>query len=396
MSSRPRVIFYLGKGGVGKTVIALATAVRSAKLGHKTLIISTDIAHNLADFLNTPVGFKPTRIAENLWGQEISAIADIQDSWGNTRQEIAKNVRDNNLGSFVADDVAVFPGLDEIGNLSNLTREIKAGQFGRIIVDTAATGSTIRMLSLPDSFRWYANYLEQLTDNRLVKVALPLAGMFIKKPAEIRAAFAEKEAEVAYLRSILRDAEVSSFRVVTQPERVSMREAERIISYLSLYDYAVDGVVLNRVFCDSNGNEQADGNSRRQRELPYLTRWPRESLPFTMWTAPEYDEEICGLETLACLAEACFGADDPGLIFAHGKAQEIVAAPGGGYNLRIPMPFMSAEEVRLRQRGNDLFILLDNIKRELVLPSILDRHVATKAFWADGLLTIVLKRGHSR
>lgn len=394
MSSRPRVIFYLGKGGVGKTVIALATAVRSAELGHKTLIISTDIAHNLADFLDVPVGFKPTHIAENLWAQEISAIADIQASWGETKQEIAKNVHENHFSNFAADDVAVFPGLDEIGSLSNLTREIKAGEFGRIIVDTAATGSTIRLLSLPDSFRWYSSYLQQLTDNRIVKVAMPLAGMFIKKPAEIRAAFIEKEAEVAYLRDILRNADVSSFRVVTQPERVALLEAERIIGYLSLYDYAVDGVVMNRVLCAADAEAQTD--MRRQHEAAYLAKWNREALPFTVWTAPDYAEEICGLTTLSALAEACFGTDDPGAVFAHGQAQEIVAVPGGGYNLSIPMPFMSADDVRLRQRGNDLFIVLGNIKREMVLPAILDRYVAARAFWADGVLTIAFRRGRTR
>ncbi len=388
--TQQRIIFYLGKGGVGKTALSLATAVRSAELGHKTLVVSTDIAHNLADFLEKPVGSKPTFIAENLWAQEINAFADIEQSWGTSQVELSKNIRENRLGDITAEEIATFPGLDDISNLSNIIQEIKAGDFERVIVDTAATGSTIRMLSLPDSFRWYADYLQRFRDNRLLKVATPLAGMFIKKPAQIQAAFVEKEAEVTYLRAILRDAAICSFRVVAQPQKVAMREAERIISYLSLYDYPIDCLVMNRITHESDQDEFH--RSHLQKEAAYLEQWGAEAQPFMLWHVPEYVEELLGIEAFAQVAQTCFGLEDPGDIFTQGLSHEVVDDGNGRFLLRIPMPFMIADDVRLRQRENKLFISLGNFKRELLLPATLHRYAATKAQRSDGVLTIVFDR----
>jgi arsenite-transporting ATPase len=389
-----RLIFYLGKGGVGKSVISLATAVRSAELGFKTLVVSTDVAHNLADFLDIPVGSKPTPVVENLWAQEVSAFADLEDSWKATQEEISKNILKNQLGDIVAEDVAAFPGLDEIGSLSNITQEIKSDNFDRIIVDTAATGSTIRLLSMPDSFRWYTDYLQKLADNRLVKIARPVAEMFLKKPAQIQAAFAEREADANYLRTILRNSDISSYRVVIQPERVAVREAKRIISYLNIYDYPIDCLVMNRLLIE-NG-EHNSLIARQRRETEYLDQWGPESQPYTLQTVPDYSAEIVGLSVLSSLARDCFGAEDPGKIFTHGPSQEVIADQDGHYLLRIPMPFMDVGDVRLRQKGNELFIITGNFKRELILPAILNQHVAAKARQTEGMLNIIFKQRNGR
>lgn len=389
-----RVIFYLGKGGVGKTVVSLASAVRCAELGYKTLVISTDVAHNLADFLDQPVGFKPTLIADNLWAQEINTYADIDDSLSSAQTELSQLIKDNRIGDIAAEEVAAFPGLDEFGSLSNIIREIKDGDFQRIIIDTPATGSTIRMLSLPDSFRWYANYLQKAADHRLVKVALPLVGVFIKKPAQMRAAFSEKEAEVTFLQTILRNADICSFRVVLQPERTAVRESERLINYLSLYDYPIDCLIMNRVLA---GSVESDLYTSRQiREAQYLESWESESKSFPLRIVPEYNEEIVGVTALSSIAAQCFASEDPGKIFSRRPPHELIADQNGHYILKISMPFMTANDVRLSKKGHDLFIIMGNFKREFVLPDYLDSYVATKGFHSDGLLTILFEQSNNQ
>jgi arsenite-transporting ATPase len=391
-----RLIFYVGKGGAGKTAVALATAVRSAELGCKTLIISTDAAHNLADFLDEAVTSQATPIAPNLWAQEINAIAEIQNSWGITPQALSQTISAKPFGNVVAEEVAAFPGMDDIASLMNLIRAAKTNTFERIIVDTAATGNTIRLLSLPDSFRWYADYLQRLANNRLLKVARPIAGLFIKKPAQIQAAFARMEAEVAELRLLLHDPEMSSYRVVLQPDRVTVREGERLISFLSLYDYPIDSVVMNRVLTAAEEDVPCQ-TAESRRQATFLERFQARPQPFKLWFMPEFKDELAGVPAFARLATACFGTADPGAIFSRGPRQKIVAAPEGNYLLHIPMPYMTAGDVQLRQRGNELFITMGNFKREMILAAPLAQRTATRAQRTEGLLTIVFepKKGMS-
>jgi arsenite/tail-anchored protein-transporting ATPase len=157
-----RIILYLGKGGVGKTTVAAATAVRSAELGYKTLVASTDIAHSLADSLNVPLGANPVEIAPNLWAQEISVVADIHNYWGTLQDFVSGMLRDGNkINNVVADELSAFPGMDEIVSLLHINKQAKERNFDRVIIDAAPTGETIRLLTMPDTFRWYAGHLSR-------------------------------------------------------------------------------------------------------------------------------------------------------------------------------------------------------------------------------------------
>jgi arsenite-transporting ATPase len=381
-----RIILYLGKGGVGKTTVAAATALRSAQLGYKTLVASTDIAHSLADSLDVPLGDKPVEVAENLWAQEINAVADIHNYW-DTLQTFASNIiSSGGLNRVVADELSAIPGMDEIVSLLHINMQAKERNFDRVIIDAAPTGETIRLLTLPDTFRWYAGHVSRL-ERGVVRALAPFAGRFLRAPAEVLEALSKLDGATAELRETLSDPEISSYRVVVIPEKMVMREAERAVSYLGLFNYPVDSVVINRIL-----PEMADAGefirNRREIQAKYLEMIENNFRPLPLWYAPYYSNEVVGLEALSQLAADCFGESDPGQIFYRGILQEIVEQEDGRYQLRIPMPFVKSTDVKLRKRGDEMFITIGNFKREMILPNVLAKMRAGGGRLVEGMLEI--------
>lgn len=381
-----RIILYLGKGGVGKTTVAAATALRSAELGYKTLVASTDIAHSLADSLDTPLGDKPIEVAANLWAQEISVVADIYNYW-DTLQEFASGlIVGKGLSRVVADELSAFPGMDEIVSLLHINKQATERNFDRLIVDAAPTGETIRLLTMPDTFRWYASHLTRV-ERGVVSLLRPFAGRLLKTPAEVMEALRRLDEATAELRARLSDPEVTSYRVVVQPERMVVREAERAISYLGLFNYPVDSVIINRILPE-DGTESDFYQQRRALQEKYLEIIEATFSPLPLWTTPYYPHEVVGLDTLRQLARDTFGDEDPGQIFYQGMLQEVVEGPGDTFLLRIPLPFVDGGKVRLRKRGDEMFITIGNFKREMILPNVLAKRRAGGGKLVDGVLEI--------
>lgn len=381
-----RIILYLGKGGVGKTTVAAATAVRSAEMGYKTLVASTDIAHSLADSLDIPLSDQPTMIANNLWAQEISVVADIQNYWGTLQNFVSSVIVGNGINNVVADELSTFPGMDEIVALLHINKQAKERNFDRVIIDAAPTGETIRLLTMPDTFRWYAGHLSRF-ETGMVKVLKPFASRLLKGPSEILEAVAKLDAATAELRTTLSNPEISSYRVVLQPEKMVVREAERAISYLGLFNYPVDAVVINRILPDA----AAEGEfyqRRREIQAKYLQMIEDNFRPLPLFRAPYYAHEVVGLEALAQLADDCFTGQDPTQVFYKGSLQEINEMPDGGYLLRLPLPFVTGGDVRLRKRGDELFITVGNFKREMILPTVLAKRKTGGGRLLNGTLEI--------
>ncbi|MBP7998581.1 MAG: ArsA family ATPase [Chloroflexi bacterium] len=381
-----RIILYLGKGGVGKTTIAAATALRSAQLGYKTLVASTDIAHSLADSLDVPLGAKPVEVAPNLWAQEISVVADIHNYWDVLQGFVSGLIKGQGINKVVADELSAFPGMDEIVSLLHINKQAKERNFDRVIIDAAPTGETIRLLTMPDTFRWYAGHLSRF-EGGVVKVLRPFAGRLLKGPAEIMEAVAKLDAATAELRITLSNPEISSYRVVLQPEKMVVREAERAISYLGLFNYPVDAVMINRILPDAAA-EGAFYQQRREIQDRYLQMIEDNFRPLPLFRVPYYAHEVVGLESLAQLAHDCFAEKDPGEVFYQGALQEITELDDGGFRLRLPLPFVSGGDVRLRKRGDELFITVGNFKREMILPTVLAKRKATGGRLIDGSLEI--------
>jgi arsenite-transporting ATPase len=382
-----RIILYLGKGGVGKTTVAAATALRSAKLGYKTLVASTDIAHSLADSLDIPLTAMPTQIADNLWAQEISVVADIQNYWGTIQSFMSNMISGQGINNVVADELSAFPGMDEIVSLLHINKQAKERDFERVIIDAAPTGETIRLLTMPDTFRWYAGHVSKLESAVMMRVLKPFAGKLLQGPSELLEAISNLDAATAELRTTLSDPEISSYRVVLQPEKMVMREAERAVSYLGLFNYPVDSVIINRILPESSADSEFY-RERRAIQAKYIEMIENNFRPLPIWYAPYYSHEVVGFDALDRLATDCFGESDPGDIFYRGIVQEIVDSGDGNYLLRLPIPFIAKEDVRLRKRGDELFITIGNFKREMILPSVLAKRRAGGGRLRDGFLEI--------
>lgn len=381
-----RIILYLGKGGVGKTTTAAATALRSAELGYKTLVASTDIAHSLADSLDRPLAAQPVKVADNLWAQEISVVADIHNYWGKLQEFSSNIIVGRGISRVVADELSAFPGMDEIVCLLHIDKQAKEKNFDRVIIDAAPTGETIRLLTMPDTFSWYATHLSRF-ERGVVKAIAPFAGRFLQAPAEVLDAIYNLQKGTEDLRHTLSDPEISSYRVVLQPEKMVVREAERAVSYLGLFDYPVDSIIVNRVMAD----DPDQGDFYRQKyeiQQKYLQLIHDNFAPIPIWHAPYYAEEVVGLQALSRLARDCFGEEDPGQIFYHGKVHEFVEQEDGSYLMRIPLPFVSGSDVKLRKRGDELFVTIGNFKREMILPSVLAKRRAGGGELREGMLEI--------
>ena len=387
-----RIILYLGKGGVGKTTVAAATALRSAQLGYKTLVASTDIAHSLADSLDVPLGPSPMQVADNLWAQEISVVADIHNYWGTLQGFMANMISGPGISNVVADELSAFPGMDEIVSLLHINKQAKEREFERVIIDAAPTGETIRLLTMPDTFRWYAGHVSKLESAFLMRALKPFAGKLLQGPSEVLEAISNLDAATADLRATLSDPSISSYRVVLQPEKMVMREAERAVSYLGLFNYPVDSVIINRILPESVDDSEFY-RQRREIQAKYIELIENNFRPLPLWYAPYYAHEVVGLEALAQLAADCFGSSDPGEIFYRGILQEIIDTGDGGYLLRLPIPFIGRDDVRLRKRGDELFITIGNFKREMMLPTVLAKRRAGGGRLRDGMLEITFLPG---
>ncbi len=385
-----RIILYLGKGGVGKTTVAAATALRSAQLGYKTLVASTDIAHSLADSLDVPLSAVPTQVAENLWAQEISVVADIHNYWGTIQSFMSNMISGPGISNVVADELSAFPGMDEIVSLLHINKQAKEREFERVIIDAAPTGETIRLLTMPDTFRWYAGHINKLESAIFVRALKPFAGKLLQGPSEVMDAINNLDAATAELRATLSDPEVSSYRVVLQPEKMVMREAERAVSYLGLFNYPVDSVIINRILPESADDSEFYRN-RRAIQAKYIEMIENNFRPLPIWYAPYYSHEVVGLEPLSQLARDCFGGSDPAEIFYRGIVQEVIDSGDGSYLLRLPIPFVNADDVRLRKRGDELFITIGNFKREMILPAVLAKRRAGGGRLNNGMLEITFQ-----
>src|SRR5437763_9331627 len=247
-----RIILYLGKGGVGKTTISAATAVRSAMLGKRTLVVSTDLAHSLADCLNKPLTSEPKELAANLWAQEVNALDEMRRGWGKLQDSMSKMLRNRGIDSVMAEELALIPGMDEIVSLINIYRNAREGDFDVVVIDAAPTGETVRLLSMPDTFQWYAGRIAGLN---LKSSTLTLARPFIKAflpTGEMLEAVQILSDRVKTLREVLSNPDISSYRPVVNPERMVIKEALRAETYLALVGYPIDGIVCNRVIQPGN------------------------------------------------------------------------------------------------------------------------------------------------
>ncbi len=380
-----RIILYLGKGGVGKTTISAATAARAAELGQRTLVVSTDLAHSLADCLDRPLSSEPIEVGDHLWAQEVNVLEEMRQQWGKVQHYVGSVLKKQGVEEVVAEEMAVIPGMDELISLMNIYRNARDGDFETVVIDAAPTGETMRLLSLPESFLWYVGRTSGLQKTAL-NMARPLLKAFVPSTVNIAESLQRLNERVKALREVLTNGETSSYRLVVNPEKMVIKEALRAETYLALYNYPIDGVVCNRVLPRADYQDEfmqrLFASQERYRQQIYDT-----FKPLPIWEGPYLSQEILGVEALRKLAHTVFGEDDPTQVFYHGAVQELVKN-GAGYILRLPLPHVELDKVVLTKKGDEMVVEVGNFKRELTLPAVLTPMDAKVARFVDKNLEI--------
>ncbi|TMC24696.1 MAG: ArsA family ATPase [Chloroflexi bacterium] len=379
-----RIILYLGKGGVGKTTVSAATAVRSAQQGKRTLVVSTDLAHSLADCLQANLTSSPIELIDNLWAQEVNVLDEMRRGWGKLQESVTKSLRKQGIDSVMAEELALIPGMDEIVSLINIYRNARENNFETVIIDAAPTGETVRLLSMPDTFQWYASRVMKLKGGAL-NLARPLLKAVL--PAtEILDAIQSLSERVKALREVLSNPEISSYRPVVNPERMVLKEALRAETYLALFGYPIDGVVCNRVIPAGDYQDAFMQDIYRNQEK-LRKRIHQTFAPLPIWEAPYRSYEILGIKQLDQLATTIFGDQDPTQVFYRGAIQEIIQN-GEIYILRLPLPHVEMDKVVMTKKGDEMIIEIGNFKRDITLPSMLAHHEAIVAKFVNKALEI--------
>jgi arsenite-transporting ATPase len=365
-----RIILYTGKGGVGKTSVAAATALRSARLGHRTLVMSTDSAHSLGDSFDMPVSGDPTPISENLWAQELDVFKEIDQHWGTLEEYIRIVMAWRGIDEVLAEEMAVLPGMEELAGLVHLIKYYEESDFDAIIVDCAPTGETLRLLSFPDVMRWWLHRIFPI-QRTAARIARPVLTRVTDLPFpddDVFEALKDLFERLDKMRDILTNAEVSSVRLVLNAEKMVIKEAQRTFTYLNLYGYPSDLVVCNRLI--PQDVTDAYFTSWKESQERYFALVEEGFAPLPILTAPLMDQEVVGLEMLERFATALYGEDDPTLIRFRGQTQA-VRQDDGDYILTLLLPFTSKEDVSLSQIGDELVINVGKNKRNVILPRVL-------------------------
>lgn len=381
-----RVLLFTGKGGVGKTSLAVATALGAAAHGHRVFVLSTDSAHSLGDALARDVGPTPVEVAPRVLAQEVAALAELDRSWSEI-QEWLHGLLSNDTDEMVAEELLVFPGLEELVAL-RAVREVEArGDIDVCVVDCAPTGSTLRMLRLPDVLRLFMeNFfdMKRRAVNAMRPVAQKLGAGRLFAPDSVFEAFERLYAEIEDVREILLDTDRTSARLVVNPARVVVDETRRSFAYLSLYGVATDAVLVNRVLpAEASTGYFARWAEREKSELAAI----EESFPVPRFQAPLLAQEPIGVEALRRLAEAVYGDRDPAERFTDARPIRLEKRDGRT-RLEIDVPHAMQDEVEVLAHGEELLVRVRDAQRRISLPASVAGRSIESAKLDEGVLVV--------
>jgi arsenite-transporting ATPase len=385
-----RIVLVTGKGGVGKTTVSAATAIKAADLGYSTLVMSTDPAHSLADAFDVPLGDSPTTVVPNLDAQQIDSQARLEESWGDVRDHLTELFDWSGLKGIEAEELTVFPGMDELFSLATVRDHARSDEYDVLIVDCAPTAETLRLLSLPEVMSWYMDKMFPI-GRRVAKVVRPVMSKVSTMPIADEAVFdavAKFYDRLDGIREILSDSEVTTARLVMNPEKMVISEARRTYTYLGLFGYSVDSAIVNRVLPDDVSD-------------PYFDRW-REIQTGHLADIEDgfagtdvrrlrlFEEEMVGVDLLRKVASELYGDTDPTDRLSEGHALRVEESDDSGdVELVMSVPFTERGDVDLMRHGDEVFITVGSYRRSLVLPDSLQRRTIRGAKIHDGELRIV-------
>ncbi len=360
-----RIILFTGKGGTGKTTIAAATALQSARKGHKTLVMSTDPAHSLADALNVTLGPEPVEIEPNLFGQEFDVYYSMKKHWGNMRQLMLALFRFRGVKNVVAEELSVLPGMEEASAFLWIEQFYREGKYDTIIIDSAPTGETLTLLSLPQVAQ---SWLTKAIPGQ--KFAIKTMGAMVRKVTSIPLDKGYEELENLFeklerVQEIFLRPEVTSIRIIANPERMVVQEAKRAYTYLQMYGYNVDAVIVNRILPESARkgwfSKYLEGQDK------YLEEIHESFSPLPILKVGHLGEEVFGLKLLEKIGEQVYGSTDPTEVL-HSESPFQVKEAKEFYEISIRLPFVEEEGFKLEKFGDELVLNIGNRRRNIFLP----------------------------
>lgn len=365
-----RIILYTGKGGVGKTSLAAATSVRCSQMGYSTLVISTDTAHSLADVLGNDLSHAPREIRKNLFAQELDGNELLRTYWGSIQSYLNELLKSQGCEDIQAEELTILPGLEELLYILKLREITEAGEYDVVVLDCAPTGSTLRLLSFPDIFHWYMEKFFPL-ERKIVKAVRPLARRIARFPLPGDTVFSSIEdlyRKIGQTKKMLTDHKVSSVRLVVNPEKMVMKESQRAFALLNLFGFAVDAVIMNRIF--PSDLEKSTLKKWPSIHRKYTQEAHRIFDPLPIFTSRFYEEEIVGIPRLSAMARHVFGARDPSHIFCKKRPMEF-SKTNSHYTLSLRIPGIRRKELGLWLKDQEVIIQVKNYQRNILLPQAL-------------------------
>jgi arsenite/tail-anchored protein-transporting ATPase len=386
-----RIILYTGKGGVGKTTTAAATAIQCSKRGYKTLVISTDAAHSLRDAFDIELGPEPIRIMPNLYAQEIDVYYSVEKYWGSLTKYLHSLFNWMKVDDILSEEFSVLPGMEEVSCFLWVHSHFKDDLYDVIIVDSAPTGETLRLLSLPDVARWWIVKIFPI-ERKLVKVIRPAVKVVSNMPLPEDHTYDAVEDLFDRLDSIHKvfsDPKVTSIRLVLNLEKMVIKETQRAFTYLNLYGYPTDAVIVNRSM--PVGVTDPFFEEWKKHQQGYREEIEELFSPLPHFEAPMFSREVMGVSSLEKFGETLFDGKDPTKIFFTGRPYTIVKEKGA-YQLHLKLPFVSKEKINLFQTGDELTIQIENQRRNVFLPNFLARLEVEDARFDDGVLKVSFEK----
>ncbi|MEC9486857.1 MAG: ArsA family ATPase [Prosthecochloris sp.] len=392
-----RNIVFTGKGGVGKTTIAAATALKASEMGYRTLVISTDPAHSLGDSFDVELGSEPVRIAENLYGQEVSVYGDLNLNWEVVRQHFAHLMEVQGIKGIYVEEMGVLPGMEELFSLSYIKKYNESGDYDLLVVDCAPTGETLRLLSIPETFGWMLKLMRNMEKYVVKPVIRPIS----KRVGKLKELVPEEEVydQVDHLFSsidgiidLLADASRTTVRLVMNPEKMVIKESMRALTYLNLYGITVDQIVINRVMGDD-----VDGNylsEWKEIQKGYIDQITTSFAPIPITQVPLFRREVYGLEMLHNVGKLIYRDNDPMEILYHEEHVDISKQDDGHYIMKLRLPFAGDNrmETNVTQVGELMTIRIGNYQKGVILPAFLAGLRVRNAEYREKWLEITFRK----
>lgn len=380
-----RIVLFTGKGGTGKTTLSAATALLSAKKGHKTLVISTDAAHSLSDSFEVQLSNQPKKITTNLYGQEISAQQEIEERWGEIKNYLSALFSSQGIETIEAEEMSLFPGMEELFSLMKIRNYSLTKEYDVIIVDCAPTADTLRLLSAPEITHWYLKHIFPI-QRTAAKAVRPVAKKVLPIPFpedEVFGAMKNLSTQLAEMKEVLVDSQMTSIRLVVNPEKMVIKESQRAFTFFSLFGYTVDMVIVNRVLPDTVKDDYFKKWKNIQES--YIKMIHEGFSPLPIYNLELFDQEIVGKTLLNKIAKRIYNTKDPTRFFFSEKPISIKKVKDG-FDLFLKLPFVKKTDLDLYQNGEELSIRVGNFKRTILVPhSLLNYTLADAKFEEENL-----------